>query len=114
MTNDRFRDAIDINFGDLDVTSKKHLEILMRRRRFLTGKTVEGRQNQLDSAWGYLKTIQGGMPVTSTKYVSSNRFVYSSKLKKNVYVRKDYRVISPKGFKRSQIRDSKGRIVKWI
>lgn len=31
MTNDRFRDAIYIDFGDLDIETKQELSILMRR-----------------------------------------------------------------------------------
>jgi hypothetical protein len=31
MTNDRFRDAIYVDFGDLDIETKQELSILMRR-----------------------------------------------------------------------------------
>lgn len=31
MTNDRFREAIDVDFGDMDIRCKKELAVLMRR-----------------------------------------------------------------------------------
>jgi len=97
MTNDNFREALEINFGDLDIEDKKHLEILMRRRGFITGTTFRKKQNQLDSAWDYLKTlggVEGEIIYTHTTRYMTGEYI--------------------KGRKARVIRDKKGRFVKWI
>lgn len=64
MTNDRFRDAIRIHFGDRnDIDTKETLSILMRNHEFRIVKDRESgdiiscnpSQTQLDYAWNYLK-----------------------------------------------------------
>jgi len=66
MTNDRFRDAIEIDFKDMDIQTKEELETLMRiagyRSKFdeieNRKKKLNPSQIQLDFAWEYLKEIQ--------------------------------------------------------
>lgn len=66
MTNDRFRDAIEIDFSGETVESKKQLEILMRvagyNRKWDADKKKLIKRNptqeQLNFAWEYLKTLK--------------------------------------------------------
>ena len=63
MTNDKFRDALTIDFGDITIEDKKQLEILMRvagyRRVYSKEENrlikLNPKQTQLDFAWQYLK-----------------------------------------------------------
>ena len=58
MTNDKFRDAIELHFGDrTDIETKEFLGQLMRKRQFhySGGEPKYPTQKQLDAAWNYLK-----------------------------------------------------------
>jgi hypothetical protein len=73
MTNDRFREALEVDFADVPPETKKELENLMRIggyrtklvplivRGKLTHKKVRYKlppsQKQLDYAWKYLKSL---------------------------------------------------------
>ena len=63
MTNDKFRRALDMDFGDLDVKSKQELGVLMQRRKYLTGSDENKRQNQLVGAWEHLISVWGKQDV---------------------------------------------------
>ena len=99
MTNDKFREAIDIQLGDLDIKTKDELKTLMRHRKFLTGKTPEKQANQLNGAWNYLRSKYGQVSVT-----------YGDRIRPK---EPDTITISVKGFKRRQVRNAKGQIVRW-
>lgn len=62
MTNDKFREAIEFHFDDLNIRDKEHLRALMRKRRFFNASNEESRSKQeqvlLDDAWKHLKTLQ--------------------------------------------------------
>ena len=95
MTNDRFREAISIDFGDLTIDDKKQLSLLMRRRNYRV-KKVDGEYTnvfpsnaQLDYAWEYIKSL------STTEKISSYR--------KPMYSIRGYDVE----------RDEKGRFKKW-
>ena len=81
-----------MDFGDLDIRDKQELGALMRRRKYLSAKTYEGRQNQLDGAWNYL----------TSKYGHRKQEYRTSP--KRIYIVKGYRVE----------RDAKGRFKKWL
>lgn len=61
MTNDKFRDALTVDFAGMDVRGKQELAVLMRVKgyhRVQHGKTTykeQPKQKQLDGAWDYLK-----------------------------------------------------------
>ena len=99
MTNDKFRDAIELHFGDrTDIETKEFLGQLMRKRYFhsVKGEAKQPTQKQLDAAWNFLK---GRETYTITEERDIKREYYS---------------IIPKGFKKQQIRDIKtGRILGW-
>ena len=65
MTNDRFREAIEIEFEGEDIETIKELETLMRHAGFNRkfDKEIDAwrkrnpTQTQLDFAWEYLKEI---------------------------------------------------------
>jgi hypothetical protein len=107
MTNDKFRDAIEIHFGDRnDIDSINKLGILMRNHRF-HGKDIPT-QNQLDAAWNHLKNIG---------VIEKERPVYRKTIvrkKYRHYIPEKHYIIIPKGFKKQQVRDKKtGRIIGW-
>jgi len=71
MTNDKFREAIEFHFDDLDVRDKEHLRALMRKRRFFNAqrgkdesedryqdRREKQEQRLLDDAWKHLKSVQ--------------------------------------------------------
>lgn len=102
MTNDKFRDAVEFHFGDReDIQSKKHLEILMRRRKFFNAsnpeKRIEQTQKLLDDAWAYLKEKEIKETHIAKEY-------------------KDYSIEVVKGkTQRKLVRDKKtGRIKGWV
>lgn len=90
MTNDRFRDSIEFHFGDrTDIRNKPFLGQLMRRREFFNASNPKRRVRQsqklVTSAWIHLK-----------------------------YKPEQLDYVTPKGFKKVQIRDKKtGRILGW-
>ena len=63
MTNDKFRDAIEIDFGDMDIEDKEELATLMRIAGYHTKWDeikkrkikVSPSQTQIDAAWKHLK-----------------------------------------------------------
>jgi len=63
MTNDRFRESIEIDFGDENIQDKDQLASLMRIAGYHTKWNKEKKrkqklyptQTQLDSAWEHLK-----------------------------------------------------------
>ena len=65
MTNDYFREALEMDFKDRDILTKEELRGLMRlagyRRKTVKGKThkKEPSQKQLSYAWFYINRIQG-------------------------------------------------------
>ena len=105
MTNDKFREAIDIQLGDLDIKTKDELKTLMRHRKFLTGKTQAKQKNQLDGAWDYLKSKD---VYYGYKFKVKPEFVAGKPP-----LKKGERIIEVKRFKRRQVRNAKGRIVRW-
>jgi hypothetical protein len=117
MTNNKFRDAVEVHFGDRkDIENKSFLSILMRKRGFhqiRDKKTKETyfappTQKQLDGAWNELKRI-GSIKeeqILVTKRKRHYRMITIDRSKHNV--------ITPKGFKAMQIRDRRtGRIIGW-
>ena len=62
MTNDRYRDQLEIDFSDMDIETIEQLKVLMRiagyNRKFdkEKNKLIKSNptQKQLDSAWEYL------------------------------------------------------------
>lgn len=99
MTNDRFRDSLDIDFKDMDIDDKDRLGVLMRLSGYhrvwnKDTKKIEKRfptQTQLDEAWNYLKT-----PVAYTVPRQEESIEYVRKHKRRI------------------VRDKKtGRILRW-
>jgi len=99
MTNDKFRDAIELHFGDrTDIETKEFLGQLMRKRHFhdVSGKAKYPTQKQLDGAWDHLKSRE--------TYVISEE----------TQIQRERYTIIPRGFKKQQYRDKKtGRIIGW-
>lgn len=66
MTNDRFRDTLEIDFGGMKLEDKKQLEVLMRVAGYNRTYNKEEKKlvkknptsNQLDYAWEYLKSLK--------------------------------------------------------
>lgn len=66
MTNNRFREAIEIDFADMDIKTQDELSYLMRiagyNRKYDKIKNRMFKyyptQKQLDGAWEYLKSIK--------------------------------------------------------
>ena len=64
MTNDRFREALTIDFSDMSIEDRKQLEVLMRiagyNRVYDKEKDEMVKKNptqkQLDGAWEHLKS----------------------------------------------------------
>ena len=107
MTNDRFRDQLTVDFANMDVESKKELEVLLRVKgyhRKTHGKNTykfHPTQDQLDGAWDYLKA-----GYTYEEYRKTKPRVVPEK--------QDQVSIKAKGFKKRMIRDRKtGRIIGW-
>lgn len=106
MTYDNFRNSVEVDFGDRnDIESKEYLNVLMRRRGYFNAKDSERRERQsiklLDEAWNHLNNL--GVVKRETYIITEER-----------EVKRERYSITPRGFKKRQIRDRKtGRILGW-
>ena len=109
MTNDKFRDAIELHFGDrTDIKTKEFLGQLMRKRYFhsVKGEAKQPTQKQLDAAWNYLKGRE--------TYTITEETIAKKEEKAYIYPEKPI-FLRLKGFKKRQVRSSTtGRILGWI
>jgi hypothetical protein len=108
MTNDNFRESIELNFGDLNVKDKEHLKALMRHRRYFnviqkydeTTEHFHSRANRheqviLDDAWRHLQSIKESPMMTARG--------------------REGITVNDVGRKSLIVRDCKtGRIIKWL
>lgn len=96
MTNDSFREALELDFQDMDIGSKEELRLLMKiagyHVKFVKSENKLMKffptQEQLDGAWEHLKgeqlTLDGDFWKTD---VASDKKSYRSRATKDVYVR---------------------------
>jgi hypothetical protein len=118
-----FEESLTENFEDLDLKSIKQLARLMKkggyRRKKIDNEVInyDVSQLQLDFAWDFLKSKQKVKKEYRKPVKTKEIRITKAELKRRIgktRLPKGYKVIKPKGFKKKQIRDKKGRIVKWI
>ena len=112
MTNDKFRSALDMDFGDLDIKSKQELGVLMQRRKYLTGSDENKRQNQLDGAWEHLISVWGKQDVEFIRVKTREHLVIpKGRIKEGEGFK--FGFVMRRGSRYPITRDAKGRFVKF-